>query len=107
MTGLDYARTAPSGDTTPQAGATGLFTVWERRTRLWAFVLAVLTLVVSALLALVAIRAGQPAGTTVVLALAPAFGVYAWQMGKIRRRHAYIRKFDLPVSARRMVVPHN
>ena len=92
MTGRDDAQTAASGDTGGQAGAIGRFTAWERRTRLWALVFAALTLVVSALVALAAIRAGQPAGTTLVLALAPAVGVYAWQTGKIRRRHAILRE---------------
>ena len=79
-------------DTGGASGAIGLFTAWERRTRLWALVVAALTLVVSALVALVVIRTGRPAATTLVLALAPAFGVYAWQTGRIRRRHAILRE---------------
>ena len=67
-------------------------TAWERRTRLWALVFAALTLAVSALVAMAVIRAGQPAATTLVLALAPAVGVYVWQTGKIRRRHAILRE---------------
>ncbi len=67
-------------------------TVWERRTHLWALVFAALTLAVSALVGLAVIRAGQPAGTTLVLALAPAVGVYVWQTGKSRRRHAILRE---------------
>ena len=85
-------RTAPFGDTGGQASATGLFTAWEQRTRVWALVFAALTLVVSALVALVVIRTGRPAVTTLVLALAPAFGVYAWQTGAIRRRRAILRE---------------
>ena len=92
MTGIDDTRTAPSGDVGGQAGATGLFTAWERRTRLWALVFAALTLVVSVLVALMVIRAGRPAGTSLALALAPAFGVYAWRTGKIRRRRAILRE---------------
>ncbi len=67
-------------------------TAWERRTHLWALVFAALTLAVSALVAAAVIRAGQPTGTTLVLALAPAVGVYVWQTGRIRRRHAILRE---------------
>ena len=81
-----------SGDTAGQAEATGLFTAWQRRTRLWALVFAALTLVVSVLVALALIRSGRPAGITLVLALAPALGVYGWQTGKIRRRRAILRE---------------
>ena len=45
-------------DTGGQPGATGLYTAWQRRTRLWALVFAALTLVVSALLALMVIQYG-------------------------------------------------
>ena len=89
MTGRADAQTA-SDDTGGRAGAAGLFTAWERRARVWALVFAALTLVVSALVALAVIRSGQPAGITLVLALVPAVGVYAWQTGKIRRRHAVL-----------------
>ncbi len=89
MTGIDDTS---SGDTGGQADMTGLFTAWERRTRLWALVFAALTLLVSALAALVVIRAGGPAGTTLLLALVPAVGMYAWQTGRIRRRHAILRE---------------
>ena len=92
MTGISDTRTEPSGDIDGQAGATGLFIAWERRTRLWALVFATLTLVVSILVALVLIRTGRPAGVTLVLALAPAFGMYAWQTGQIRRRRALLRE---------------
>ena len=44
------------------------FLAWERRTRFWALVFAVVTLGVTLLGAVVLIRAGRPAGTTVVLA---------------------------------------
>ena len=92
MTGSGDARTAPSGDAGGQVGATGLFAAWERRTRLWALVWAVLVLAVSALVAVAGIRSGQPAGAVLVLALAPAIGVYAWQTGRIRRRRAILRE---------------
>ena len=39
---------------------------------------------------LAVIRSGQPAGIALVLALAPAGGVYAWQTGRIRRRRAIL-----------------
>jgi Mlc titration factor MtfA (ptsG expression regulator) len=68
------------------------FAAWERRTRLWALVFAALMLAVSALIGLAAIRSGQPEGTTLVLTLAPAVGVYAWQTGRIRRRRAILRE---------------
>ncbi len=67
-----------------------LFAGWERRTRVWALVFAGVTLLVSALIALVVIRTGRPVVTTYVLALAPACGVYVWQTGAIRRRHAIV-----------------
>ncbi len=92
MTGSGNARTAPSGDTGRQAGATGLFAAWERRTRLWALVWAALTLAVSALVAVAGIRSGQPAAAVLVLALAPAVGAYAWQTRRIRRRRAILRE---------------
>ena len=92
MTDIGDTRTEPSGQTDRQAGATDLFTAWERRTRLWALVFAALTLVMSALVALVMIRTGQTTGITLVLALTPAFGVYIWQTGKIRRRQAILRE---------------
>ena len=92
MTDGGDAQTAAAGDTGWQVGATGLFTAWERRTRLWALVFAALTLAVSVLVALAVIRSGRPAATTLVLALAPALGVYVWQTGKIRRRHAILRE---------------
>jgi Mlc titration factor MtfA (ptsG expression regulator) len=63
---------------------------WERRTRAWALVLAGLTLLVSGLAAVVLIRTGRPVAATWGLALLPALGVYAWQTGKIRRRHAVL-----------------
>ena len=65
--------------TTDGDSASPRFAAWERRTRVWALVFAALTLGVTMLGALVLIRAGRPVVTTVVLALAPACGVYAWQ----------------------------
>ena len=91
-TGIGDTPTAPSGDPGEQAGATNLHAAWERGTRLWALVFATLTLVTSALFALVMIRAGWSALVTMFLALASAFGVYVWQTGKIRRRHAILRE---------------
>ena len=92
MTGIGDTRTAQPGDAGDQADATGLFTAWERRTRFWALVFAPLTLVVSVLGALVVIRTGRPTGITLGLALGPAFGVYVWQTGRIRRRYAILRE---------------
>ena len=68
------------------------FSAWERRTRRWALALAALVLGISLLLALVLIRSGRPAGTTLILALAPACVAYGWQTGRIRRRHAILRQ---------------
>ena len=77
----------------PQAAnTTELYAAWERGTRQWAFVLAVLTLAVSALVALAMTRADRPAGPMIALALVPPFGMYAWQTGKIRRRRAILRE---------------
>lgn len=65
---------------------------WEGRTRRWALVLAALTLLVSALAAVVLIRTGRPAAPTWGLALLLACGVYVWQTAKIRRRRAVLRQ---------------
>ena len=79
-------------DTRETAETSSLFSAWERRTRRWAVVFAVLTLAVSAVIALAAIRAGQPAILTWGVALALACGVYAWRTGAIRRRHAILQE---------------
>ncbi len=92
MTATDGTQTRTGEDTGEQAGRRGLFAPWERRVRFWAIVFAGLTLLVSALLAIVVIRTGRSAGTTLVLTLVPAFGMYAWQTGKIRRRRAILRE---------------
>ena len=92
MTDIGDRRTAPPDDPREQTDTTGLFAAWDRRARLWALVWAALTLVVSALVALVMIRMGRPTGITLILALAPAVGVYAWQTGKVRSRHAILRQ---------------
>jgi hypothetical protein len=69
----------------------GDFAVWERRTRIWAFALALVTLAASALIAMALVRSGQPWGIAVVVALAPALGVYVWRTAPIRRRGAILR----------------
>ena len=63
---------------------------WERRTRIWALVLATLTLMVALLVATALIRAGRPADVTLGLALFPPAGVYVWRTGEIRRRRAIL-----------------
>ena len=78
-------------DTRGQAGVGRPFAAWERHIRLWALVFAVVTLLVSTLVALVVIRTGRPTGPTLVLALFPALGAYVWHTRKIRRRHAILR----------------
>jgi len=93
---MDNLRLASSADTDEQSNTTKTFTAWERRTRVWALVLAALTFIVSALVVLVATRTWQLAETTLVLALVPAFGMYIWQTGKIRRRLAILREPFLP-----------
>ena len=92
MAGIADISTSPSDDTGKQANASGLFTAWERRTRLWALVFAALTLAVSTLIALVAIRMGRPLEVTLALGLTPAFGVYAWQTQKISRRRSILQE---------------
>ena len=92
MTGIGDVQTAASGDTDRQTGATDQFSAWERSSQRWAFVFAALTLAVSVVIALAVVRAGRPAATTLLLALAPAFGVYAWQTAKVRRRRAILRE---------------
>ncbi len=90
MTGIDDTTITSDGGTGWQGSATDLFVAWERRTKLWAVIFAALTLVVSAFVALVVIRAGRQTGVTLVLALVPVFLVYAWQTRKIRQRHAIL-----------------
>ena len=68
---MDNLRSASSADTDEQSNTTKTFTAWERRTRVWALVLAALTFIVSALVVLVATRTWQLAETTLVLALVP------------------------------------
>ena len=92
MAGIADTNTSPSDNTGKQTNTSGLFTAWERRTRLWALVSAALTLAVSTLVALVAIRMGRPLEVTLALALAPALGVYAWQTQKISRRRSILRE---------------
>jgi Mlc titration factor MtfA (ptsG expression regulator) len=92
MTGSTEAQTPPSGTPSGQADGTGPFAAWERRARMWALAFAALALAVSVLIALAVIRSGQPAAMTLVLALAPAAGVYLWQTRKIRRRQAILRE---------------
>lgn len=87
---MNNFRLASPVDTDEQSNTTKTFTAWERRTRVWALVLAALTLIVSALVVLVATRTWQLANAALVLALVPAFGMYFWQTGKIRRRHAIL-----------------
>ena len=90
MTGIDDTKTTLDANTGWKGSTTDLFAAWERRTKLWALIFAALTLVVSAFVALVVIRAGRATGVTLVLALVPVFLVYAWQTRKIRRRHAIL-----------------
>ena len=92
MTGLGGARRPRPGNSGEYPSPTVLFADWERRTRLWALVLAALTLVGLVLLALIIIKTGEVPRTTLALALFPAFGVYAWQTWRIRRRHAILRE---------------
>ncbi len=73
----------------PQDLPAGLRTAWERRTRIWALVFAAVAVLAAVLLA-VAIRAGWVMGS--VLVLAPALGIYAWQMAPIRRRRALLQQ---------------
>ena len=92
VTDIGDARTDSFGGTEVKDDGTNLFTVWERRTRIWALIFAGLTLVVLVLVALALIRTGLPTGVTLVLALIPVFGVYIWQTQKIRRRHEILRE---------------
>ena len=81
-----------TGNTGRMAGESGLFTAWERHTRRWALVFAVLTLVVSALVTFVFMRAGRDGAAALVFTLIPALVVYAWWTRRIRRRRAILRK---------------
>ena len=95
MTPSDATSTAASdgtGDTAEPMGGISLFSTWERSTRRWALVCAALTSTVSVLVAMALIRSGQSMGPTLVLALAPAVGVYIWQTRMIRRRRAILRE---------------
>ena len=79
-----------------QTDARGLFTAWERRTRIWALIFAAVTLVVSGLVAWLLIRAGRPPAPTIGLALFAAFGMYYWRTAAIRRRRGIL---DQPFPA--------
>lgn len=68
------------------------FAAWERHTRRWALIVALLSLPVSGILALVAIESGRPVTPTWGLSLASAFIIYAWQTSKIRRRRAIMKE---------------
>ena len=72
-----------TGNTGRMAGESGLFTAWERHTRRWALVFAVLTLVVSALVTFVFMRAGRDGAAALVFTLIPALVVYAWRTQRI------------------------
>ena len=92
MTNLSDKTTARSSSIEGQTAPSDPFSTWEHRTRLWALVFATLTLPLSMLCALVAIRAGRPVEVSLALALIPVFGVYAWRTGKIRRRRKVLSK---------------
>ncbi len=83
----DIVSTSPDTDSPDRPR--GLYTAWERRTRIWALVFAAMALVVTATLA-VALRPGWVIGTALVLV--PAIGLYAWQTAKVRRRRAILRR---------------
>ena len=68
------------------------FRAWERRTRRWALVMAVLSLALWGPLGLVAISSGRSAPATAGLAVVAVFAVYAWQTAVIRRRQAIARE---------------
>ena len=57
-----------------------------------AFIVAILSFPVSVLLAIVAIETGRPVAPTWSLTLVPAFGLYAWQTSKIRRRRTILNE---------------
>ena len=92
MSSRDKSQPAASGEVGERGVGPGPFSAWERRTRLWALVVATLTLGISAVVALAAIRSGQPTGVTLALTLALSVGVYVWQTGRIRRRRAILRE---------------
>ena len=95
MTGSDVTPPGVDDDTgDPEASAatTGLFAGWERSTRQWALVCAALTLAVTLLFAAALVRSGQPRAVTLMLALLPAAGVYAWQTRMVRRRREILRQ---------------
>jgi len=81
-----------TGDPEASAATTGLFAGWERSTRQWALVCAALTLAVTLLFAAALVRSGQPRAVTLMLALLPAAGVYAWQTRMVRRRREILRQ---------------
>lgn len=95
MTRSDAVKAAVSDEsagTVELVGGSDLFSSWERSTRWWALVCAALMLAVSVLVAVALIRSGRPTGTTLVLALAPAVGVYCWQTRMVRRRRAILKQ---------------
>lgn len=67
------------------------FPAWERRTKLWAFVVALLSLAVWVPIGFIAVTAGRPFGATVGLVLAFTVAVYVWKTRQIRRRRAILQ----------------
>lgn len=95
MTGSDVLPSGAGddpGDSEASVGTTSLFAGWERSTRQWALVCAALTSAVTLLVAVALVRSGQSPSVTLVLALLPVAGVYAWQTRLIRRRRAILRR---------------
>ena len=84
--------TATIEEAAPGVTPTKLFAPWIRRTRIWAAVLAAVTLLVSVPVALMATNGDTPAGVIAALATAllPPLAVYAWQTAPVRRRQAIL-----------------
>jgi len=84
--------TAFTQKTSKQPNLIDVSIAWKRRIRLWALIYSLLTLVVSAPVALVLIYSGRPQAATMAIAVAVAVGVYAWKTRRIRRRQTILNK---------------
>jgi hypothetical protein len=74
-----------TGDTTRA------FSAWERRTRIWAFVVSLLSLALWIPIGFITISAGRPFDVTAGLVVTATVAVYFWRTHRIRRRRAILQ----------------
>lgn len=93
MVSIDKTLNTQSDHADDRFEAASFFSVWERRTRLWALTCSVLTFLVLSPVVLVSFQSGQDKGFMLGLAITGlVIGVYTWQTKKIRRRRQILLK---------------